>query len=185
MRAPKKESRSRARRGEAGSSLIEVLIALFIMMILMIGILQMFSVACVVNASSSARTEMTYKCQQIVENLRYIYHVSTVNKDLPNHQNTLILAQAGVNFADGTYNLPYTGGEANYSYWGPNGADVIEQPNGPYRLSYTVVSQLYLPAPGALPGNNYLTITVSAIPVATAMTRFHHKRVDYVATLYQ
>ncbi len=170
---------------ERGSSLIEVLVALFIMMILMIGILQMFSVACVVNAGSAARTEMTYKCEQVVENLRYIYHVSTTNKDLPNHHNVTILAQSGVNFVDGTYNLPYTGAEANYAYWGPNGADVIEAPNGPYRLSYTVVSQLYMPPVGGGGGNNYLTITVSAVPMGNATTRFQHKRVDYVATLYQ
>ncbi len=170
---------------ERGSSLIEVLIALFIMMILMIGILQMFSVACVVNVGSAARTEMTYKCEQVVENLRYIYHVSTANKDLPNHQNPTILVQSGVSLADGTHNLPYTGTEANYAYWGPNGADVIEAPNGPYRLSYTVVSQLYMPPINGGGGNNYLTITISAVPAGTAAARFQHKRIDYVATLYQ
>jgi Tfp pilus assembly protein PilV len=174
-----KTKSARANR-EKGSSFIEILIALAILMILMIGILSMFSMACVVNVGSAARTEMTYKCQQVVDNIRYIYHVSTPGKDNPDpsQYNTTIQNASGVVFplANGTYNLPYSASDPYYDYWGPNGANVIE-PNAQYRMSYTVVAQTYL-------ARTVYQITVSAIPIAGAATRYHHKQVDYVATLY-
>ena len=51
-------------------------------------------------------------------------------------------------------NLPYDGTEAEYAFWGPTGANVIETANGPYKISYTIeddpAQTLNQPAPSRL-----------------------------------
>ena len=47
-----------------------------IMALVLVGILQMFSVSLVINKGSAARTQMLFKCQQVVENVRYFYFLS-------------------------------------------------------------------------------------------------------------
>ncbi len=69
--------------GEKGSSLIEVLVALLIMLFLMIGILQMFALSYMVNLGSAARTELTYKCEQVMESLRYFSYLSHEGLAIP------------------------------------------------------------------------------------------------------
>ncbi len=161
---------------ERGSSLIEVLIALFILMILMIGILQMFSVAYMVNLGAAARTELTYKCEQVTENIRFISAIikgggaAPANSGFPNP------------IAAGTYNLPYLGTEPEYAYWGPAGANVVSGTGEPYRLSYTIVAE----------GATFWRITATAVPNKnSAQGRLYGgagisgKRVDYVSRIPQ
>jgi prepilin-type N-terminal cleavage/methylation domain-containing protein len=166
-------------RAAKGSSLIEVLVALAIMAILMVGILQMFSVALVVNSGAGARTELLFKCQQVVENIRY---VCSVVRQVPPGTPP---ANTGVPvpfIAGATINLPYDGTEPEWAYWGPNGANVMEQAKGPYQISYEVQR-----SSGS--ATAVWIITVTAVPTAdtTATRRFLRvgpgtKRVDYVAS---
>ena len=160
-------------KGERGTSLIEVLIALLILFFLMIGILQMFAMAYLVNLGSAARTEMTYKCQQVAENVRYLRFLQ--------NQGVVVSAPTGISFAEGTYALPYTSGELSGSFWGPNFANVVEAPDGPFRLSVTIQDGDTAGEPGMW------IVTANATPVLTPGLRRYkgaglaNKRVDYVA----
>jgi hypothetical protein len=161
--------------GEKGSSLIEVLVALLIMLFLMIGILQMFALSYLVNLGSAARTELTYKCEQVMENVRYFSYLS--------HEGIALPANTGITFAAGTYDLPYSGSAVASSYWGPTQADVVEGEDMPYRLSVEVQD-------GDTHGvAGQWIVTVSAVPSEVQGARkyigvgIEHKRVDYVAQL--
>ena len=159
-----------------GSSLVEVLLALMILSVLMAGILQMFALALMTDFGSAERSEMTFKAQQVVEILRW---VSVIRKS----------GQAGPSeipaFANGTVNLPWEGTAS--SFWGPSGANVVEEDKLPYQLFYRCQS-------GAGPGSGW-TITVSAVPTPVTSdsvpTRLYLggsstvKRVDYVAQIPQ
>jgi len=161
-----------------GSSLIEVLVAMAILSIMVAGILQLFSLALLASAGAAARTELLFKCQQVVENIRMCYGIGRRNPSLPPP------AGAGVPspIAAGTYNLPYTNTGPEWTYWGPTGANVMEEESGPYKISYTIERSSLTP-------NSLWIITVSAIPTddAGAARRYFGvafrtlKRVDYVA----
>ncbi|HTS03602.1 MAG TPA: hypothetical protein VMN04_13855 [Thermoanaerobaculia bacterium] len=189
-------------RRTRGSSFVEVLLAMTIMALVLVGILQMFSVSLIINKGSAARTQMLFRCQQVVENIRFFYylnktatppalladsgHVSgamAVPGTLP------VPLDAAHGDVDQTF-LPYASTDATWPYWGPAGANVMEQENGPYKISYTIKFD-GLPNPCGPSGcQNVWVITVSAIPtdVATATRYFGiglqgGKRVDYVAQL--
>jgi hypothetical protein len=162
-----------ANEGERGTSLIEVLIALLILFFLLIGVLQMFAMAYLVNLGSAARTEMTYKCQQVCENVRYLRFLQ---------KNGVTLSQpTGITFAAGTYALPYTTSELSGSFWGPGAANVVEVPDGPFRLAVTLTDGDAAGEPGMW------IVTAEATPVLTPGLRRYRgagiasKRVDYVA----
>ena len=67
----------RSLRGRRGSSFIEILVSLAILAVVMVGILQMFSLSLLTNLGSAARTDLLYKAQQVVENLRLIYYLQS------------------------------------------------------------------------------------------------------------
>jgi hypothetical protein len=176
-----------------GSSFVEVLIAMTIMALVLVGILQMFSVSLVVNRGSAARTQMLFKCQQVVENIRWYYFVT---------QGTPPLATPGVIGVTGipalgaiTVNLPYVKTDPGWTFWGPTGANVMEAENGPYKLSYVIQQDAAqnVPPPSAATA---WVITVSAVPTDVAgaagapryvglNTKGSGKRVDYVAQFIQ
>lgn len=165
----------RRNRREEGSSLIEVLIALFILMVLSLGVIQMFSVAHMMNMGASARTQMTYKCEQVMENVRFGMALITDGGAAP--------LGSGVQKASYTFDLPYTASDFGYAYWGPAGANVVEAPNEPYRLSYTVAAE-----------PDFWLVTVTTTPadpnVTAGASRYigmgiSGKRVTYVARIPQ
>lgn len=150
-----------------------------ILSIMVAGILQLFSLALLASAGAAARTELLFKCQQVVENVRFCYGLTRRTPALP------VPAGAGVPspIVAGTYDLPYLSSDGGYAYWGPGGANVIEEDKGPFKIFYTIE-----PSSGA--ASNFLWIvTVSAVPTddAAAARRFFgiglrgFKRVDYVA----
>jgi len=173
---------TRARRFRRGSSFIEVLVAMTLMALVLVGILQMFSVSLIVNKGSAARTQMLFKCQQVVENIRWYYYVT---------QNSVAVPPAtGIPpvLAAGTTNLPYTALQlAALPFWGPTGANVIEMPDGPYQISYTIAQDATITTAVVW------VITVSAVPTnVPGATRYFGistsgsgKRVDYVAQYIQ
>lgn len=177
------------RRTTRGSSFVEVLLAMTIMALVLVGILQMFSVSLVINKGSAARTQMLFRCQQVVENIRYFYYLArssavppAIITDSTPHVSgpmatpgTLPLALSPV---DRTF-LPYVATDATWAYWGPAGANVMEVEKAPYKISYTIEQD---------PVQNVWVITVSATPTDdTTATRYFGvglqggKRVDYVA----
>ncbi len=172
--------RFRTGRGplERGSTLIEVLIAMAILALLMVGVLQLFSVALVTDVGSAARTDMTMKAQQTAENLRYLHFLRSRSTPLP--------AGTGIpaTITDGAQvNLPWDGteaGEPSWAYWGPAGANVMERAKGPYRVSYQY-------AASTTPNYWMVTVTVQsaqsggASPTTSYLgSQAQAKRVDYV-----
>jgi hypothetical protein len=130
----------RARRRRArGSSLIEVMVAMAIIMIMMVGVLEMFSLSLLQNHGSAERTQLTYKAQQIVDTIR-------LSQYMGKQASPKMAASAGIAYpiADtlGLFKaLPYSGTELTYGFWGPPpGLNVIEKPNDRYRLFYKVAS---------------------------------------------
>ncbi len=185
-----------------GSSLAEVVVAIAILALLMISVLEVMSLSLLVNHAAAARTEMTYKCQEVVENLRLIYN-QTKN---PSPEATLsgkrFAAAAGLPATMAVtvspQLLPYIPSDTGYDYWGPAGANIVNDnfnpgSAAPYRFSYVVED------PGA--AFDYWRVTVTAIAVgypstdvnvqaqsapATSSRRYlgyqaQNKRVDYVA----
>jgi len=177
----------RAHRARRGSSFVEVLVAMTLMALVLVGILQMFSVSLIVNKGSAARTQMLFKCQQVVENIRWYYYVT---------QNIVAIPPATgippVLGATPTTYLPYTTGELTaLPFWGPTGANVMEVANGPYQISYTIAQD------ASITTAVVWVITVSAVPTAVAggagapryfgisTSGSSGKRVDYVAQYVQ
>ena len=150
MRAPRLARRLR------GSSFIEILIALALIAILMVGILQMFSLSLLTNFGSAARTDLLYKAQQVVENLRLVYGLERLGSPAARIASGVPATMA---VSATPIRLPYYDGESGVSltwtYWGPDGCRVVDEAYLPYRLSYTVAD--YDTA-------NWL-VTVTATPV--------------------
>src|SRR5664280_644766 len=182
--AERRVSRDRRSGGCArrGSSFVEVLLAMTIMALVLVGILQMFSVSLIINKGAAARTQMLFKCQQVVENIRWYYFVTRNNLATPLLTGIPALGAT-------TVNLPYLGSEAEWAFWGPTGANVLEAANGPYKIRYVIQEDLLRPV---VPLHAWV-ITVSAVPTDVAgATRYFGisttgsgKRVDYVAQFVQ
>jgi len=169
-----------------GSSFVEVLLAMTIMALVLVGILQMFSVSLIINKGAAARTQMLFKCQQVVENIRWYYYVTSRSLAAP--AGTGIPALGAT-----TVDLPYTAAElAAFPFWGPTGANVIERADGPYQISYTIKDDA---AQTLNTGAVVWVITVSAVPTTSNVAGTAHylgigtngggKRVDYVAQFTQ
>ncbi|HEX5856337.1 MAG TPA: prepilin-type N-terminal cleavage/methylation domain-containing protein [Thermoanaerobaculia bacterium] len=183
------ELRTGARK-RRGSSFVEVLLAMTIMALVLVGILQMFSVSLIVNKGSAARTQMLFKCQQVVENLRWYYYVTS--RALAAPIGTGIPALATAAGAPVRVDLPYVSTDPDWAFWGPNGANVMEEPlgNGPYKISYTIEADA---------AQSSWVVTVSAVPTnvpggpgdvrylmgASGNAIGGGKRVDYVSVFPQ
>ena len=174
-----------------GSSFVEVLLAMTIMALVLVGILQMFSVSLIINKGAAARTQMTFKCQQVVENLRWYYFVTSHSWAAPPSTGIPTLGTAATGPCAPAFCLPYTAAELTaLPFWGPTGANVIEAPDGPYKVSYRIESD---PAQTLNTGAAVWVITVSAVPTDVANanrylgigTNAGGKRVDYVAQFTQ
>lgn len=171
--------------GERGTSLIEVLVALLIMLFLMIGVLQLFSMSYLLNLGSAARTQMAGKAQQVVENVRYIQAVTKANSGVV----PTAIANTGISFplVPGTAQSGKLNPTSD-TYWGPDMANVfpnIAANDTPYEISYDIRDTV------SVNGNTYYLVTISVLPTTQSGVRGYigagisHKRVDYVAQLPQ
>lgn len=178
----KRTNRTRPPRPTRGGTLIEVLIAMAILAILMVGILQLFSLALLTDTGSASRSDMTLRAQQVAENLRYLHFIRTQDP-------TAVPANTGLPTAPSnglTVTLPRNGttdtNAAWWPYWGPAGTNVMYQENPPYSISYTY---------SASPTPNYwfVTVSVTSANAPTGMTYIgtsaRTKRVDYVCQVPQ
>lgn len=162
-------------RPTRGSTLIEVLIAMALLAMLMVGVLQLFSLSLLTDSGSAARSDMTLKAQQVAENLRYLHFLRAQNgagaipagTGIPGSPPTLGVAN----------NLPYASGQTGWAYWGPAGANVFEQENPAYRISYTY-------AASGTAGYLFVTVSVTSADAPTGLNYVGPgakvKRVDYV-----
>ena len=103
----------------------------------MVGILQMFSLALLTNFGSAARTDLLYKAQQVVENLRLIYFLQRRNRT---RRLARTRGRPGCRLRPPTtpIYLPYFSGDSGsgidgdtsaaqkWAYWGPTGFNVVE-----------------------------------------------------------
>jgi|WetSurMetagenome_2_1015567.scaffolds.fasta_scaffold08376_2 hypothetical protein len=176
---------------ERGSSLLEVLIAMGILMFLLIGVLSMFSAAYLVNMGASARTDMTYKAQQVADAVRYLNTIQhAAPTSLPSSSIT------GLTFPLALTSTPVkittkSGANLQYGYWGPptstlhDTANIVDPAFMPYDITVGV---------SAPNGVGLVTVTVSVIPNSKTSnptgrryqgTRIQFKEVDYVTQLPQ
>jgi hypothetical protein len=158
------------------------MISMLILALLMVGILQMFSMSLLVAQGSGARTQLTYKAQQVVEQIRYVQYLRRSSKTAAASD---ISSKSGIPVDLGSVTssgiqIPYDGSGTQWAFWGPSGANVMESANGPYRLSYTVAD-----------GGTLWIVTVTAVAqgASTTGTRLYlgtatgNKRIDYVAEI--
>jgi hypothetical protein len=162
----------RAKRRVRGASLIEVLIAMAILALPMVGVLHLFSVSFLTDSGSAARTDMTMRAQQVAENLRYLHLLRERGTALPSDTGLPATPSNGLKT-----DLPWNGTEADWAYWGPNGANVFERTRPPYRISYTYSAS-------TTPDHWVVTVTVTPENAAAGIsylgTSARAKKVDYV-----
>jgi hypothetical protein len=146
-------------------TLVEVLISFFILFVVTLAVLELFSLSIAVNLGSAARTEMSYKAQLVAETVRT--------------QNFFALQTfAGRNatcvpLVNGTVALPQSGCE---TFWGPDGVNAWRA-DAPYALEYQITT-----------AGGFRHVTVTAYPMTTGATRYPgagipNKAVRYVAQL--
>lgn len=146
---------------ERGSSLVEVLASLVILLFVMLGTLQLFTMALAVDRVTDAQTEMTTKAHTVVEIIRLVNSTQ----------------QAGTSgilpLGEGVRVLPTASYETGFDFWGPSGFGVIDT-DSRYSLSYQVAD-----------GGTEWIVTVMARPNegsgAVYLGPKAHKGVQYAA----
>jgi Tfp pilus assembly protein PilW len=167
----------RRRETEKGTSLVEVVIALGILLILMIGVLQMFSMAYLTNLNAAASTELTAKAQQTAEVLRWALYQKAWAATIGSGASILPVAQlAGAPAPGVTYTLPDASTVAYWSFWGPSGVGVQTRDRPPYTITYNIQA----PA-----GATFQTVTVVVAAKTTGVNKYvgvakRGKVVEYV-----
>ena len=143
--------RQRQRRpGEHGLTLIEVLVAMGLFFVVTIAILELYSASVAINLGSMARTDLVYKCERVVETIRWVEALKKLETppDVSGYGVSLA-AQAG-----STITLPT---DPTDGYWGKSGANVLDDGQR-YTLSYDVVDN-----------GDFWTVTVAARPKTTGL----------------
>jgi Tfp pilus assembly protein PilV len=155
------------RRHERGLTLIEVLVAFFILFVVTLAVLQLLSMAYLVNLGSMVRTDLTYRAERVVETIRLEGdRVNRLHQD-PTPNGCCPIA------AGSTMTISWTDLSAPcQAFWGPDGANVVET-GARYQLSYTITNS---------------TVTVEAIPQTSGPGPVYlgpvaNKAVVYVAQL--
>ena len=166
-----------SKEGQKGSTLVEILISMVILSFHLVGILQMFGAAFIINQRSATKTLQSYKCQQLSEVIRIVWNINRETGMLPPSA-----SDSGIQFQNGFIGiLPYNNGDQNWSFWGPAGANIVELPKAPYRLFYRIEND---------PTNNNLILTTTAVEAKLLnnveepyVQRQDVRRVEYVLQL--
>jgi Tfp pilus assembly protein PilV len=150
------------RKKERGLTLVEVLVAFFILFVVTLAVLQLLSMAYLVNLGSMVRSDLTYRAERIVETIRLQKFRMNIYEPIN------ACCPVGMN-SEQTISPPPDVGCA--AFWGPNGANVVE-PNPRFGLSYVI-------------RNN--SVTVLAVPLKNGADQYlgpaATKAVVYVAQL--
>ncbi|HNX51371.1 MAG TPA: prepilin-type N-terminal cleavage/methylation domain-containing protein [Thermoanaerobaculaceae bacterium] len=131
-----------SRRGQRGLSLIEVLVAFFILFVVTLAILEMFSMAFLVNKNAEMRSELSFKAEQVMEQVRLQVALQTPNACCPTTIGT-------------TFEVTDQSGTCFNSYWGAAGANIVET-NPRYELRYNITA--------GTSGRNVLTVEALPTP---------------------
>lgn len=129
------------RKNQRGLTLVEVLVAFFILFVVTLAVLQLLAMAYLVNLGSMIRTDLTYKAEQVVETARLQLFRKT--------KITLVEDPCCPVSASTSYSITPTDCQ---TFWGPAGANVMS-PNSRYALNYWI--------------NANLTMTVQAVPLTS------------------
>jgi len=113
-------------RRQRGESLIEVLVALAILLLVLVSILQLFSLSLLSFHATSAHRDMMRRAQEVVEIFRLV--VST--NDTSNTSGILPLSAR-------TMQLPRSSSDTGYSFWGPSNFDVVKE-GSPYQITVNI-----------------------------------------------
>ncbi len=155
---------SEGRKGERGLTLIEVLVAFFLLFVVTLAVLQLLSAAYLVNLGAIVRTELTYRAEQVAEQIRiqrYRVNILMVTPD-----------DACIPVGTSAAKAITPGDTTCAPVWGPNGANVIDT-NSRYSINYLI--------------NNNNSVTVQAVPLTTGSNQYlgptATKAVVYVAQL--
>ena len=129
-----------ADRNERGAMLIEVLVALLILLVIMVGVMQLFATALVSDRGSDIRTDLSFRAQQTVEIIRMANAVvrmagGTVPANLTPAKTGLSLP---ISNPASYRELPSGPNDAYWDFWGPNGAGVIDRANPRYIVGYEI-----------------------------------------------
>ena len=135
------------RKKERGLTLIEVLVAFFILFVVTLAVLQLLAMAYLVNLGSMVRSELTYRAERVIE---------TVRVERWRHNKNLGDEPCCPVTPDSSWTILATDSTC-MPFWGPDGANVIE-PNARYQLTYYIKD------------NNALTVT--AKPLDTGPNRY-------------
>jgi hypothetical protein len=130
------------------------------MAVLMVGVLQIFSLALITNQGSAARTDLTYRAQQVVENLRMIQYFAKNGNTAPADR----FGVARISSTTGTYSIQPTVAVAispTNSEW--QKAGVVGDDTDPFRISYSVTALTGAGAPAW--ADTFYSVVVTATPV--------------------
>ena len=163
-------------------SLLEVLVASLLLGLVLVGVLELYSLSLLTGFGSAARTDLTYRCQQVVECLRHVHFLRRGSVGGGAAAPSAATGIPDVPSIGMKYRLPVTSADPGWDYWGPAGAAVMEEPGGSYRIFYTYVD-----------GGAFWTVTVTAqtVPATAAAAPGSSlpgagssaKSVEYVAQL--
>lgn len=146
---------------QRGMMLAEVLVALLIMMFIMIGIVQLLSAALVSDRAAEARTELSYKAQQVVQVLRMAHSVALRQGTTPSALSPGTTGFTVPIVAPQSYSeLPGDDTETFWAFWGPDGAGVMEN-NARYVIGYEIEDGANIVGTG---DDNMWVVTVTAEP---------------------
>ncbi len=125
---------------QRGAMLVEVLVALLILLLIMVGVMQLFATALVSDRGADARTELSFKAQQVVEVLRMANSIArTSGGTLPTALNgTTGLSSLPIAGTQAYTELPKTSSDAYWGFWGPGGTGVIDDEGARYVLGYQI-----------------------------------------------
>lgn len=158
---------------ERGMTLVEVLVAMALFFVVTTAILQLYAASVSINLGSVARTDLVYKCERVVETIRWVEALKKLDTppDLSGYGVSLA-SQVGT-----TVTLPT---DPTNAYWGKTGANVLD-PTQKYTLAYTVVDN------SATDSSSCWTVTVTAQPKRTGLVylgmSIPSKVVRYVAQI--
>ena len=170
----------RKRRDQRGAMLIEVLVALLILLLIMVGVMQLFAAALVSDRGSDARTELSFKAQQVVEVLRMANAVARTSSTVPS---ALSQAKTGISFpisaAKQYTELPRSSSDSYWGFWGPDGTGVVDDEGARYVIGYEITNG---DTSGAA-GNWVITVTAQPRSASSYLDVKGQKVVRYVAAI--
>ncbi|HVN77137.1 MAG TPA: prepilin-type N-terminal cleavage/methylation domain-containing protein [Thermoanaerobaculaceae bacterium] len=154
---------ARRRRNERGLTLVEVLVAFFILFVVTLAVLQLLSMAYLVNVGSLARTELTYKAEQVVETIRLLNFRYFWLQQAPT-ATELACCPVGAGAAQ-----TITPGTC-MDFWGPNGANVIND-DSRFTLDYSIDANLGVTVHAVPMPHQYLGSADTKVVVYVAQLR--------------